>query len=86
MKKNVKNSFVFKSVNLQKLKKYFKKITFFQEKKNKKKKKWPGEKMLLSLFSNIRRTQFDQSSPVHPVSESRGDSLSVTYGNPCVLF
>ena len=24
------------------------------------------------------RLVFDQSSPVHPVSESRGDSLSVT--------
>ena len=30
------------------------------------------EKMLSSQFSNIRRTQFDQSSPVHPVSESSG--------------
>ena len=35
--------------------------------------------MLLSQFSNIRRTQFDQSSPVHPVSESSGGTLSVTY-------
>ena len=35
-------------------------------------------KMLSSQFSNIRRTQFDQSSPVHPVSESRGGPLSVT--------
>ena len=30
------------------------------------------KKMLSSQFSNIRRTRFDQSSPVHPVSESRG--------------
>ena len=27
----------------------------------------------------MRRLVFDQSSPVHPVSESRGGSLSVTY-------
>ena len=31
-------------------------------------------------FSNIRRTGFDQSSPVHPVFESRGGSLSMTGG------
>ena len=36
--------------------------------------------MLSSQFSNIRRTGFDQSSPVHPVSESRGGGLSVTHG------
>ena len=30
------------------------------------------------MFSNIRRMQFDQSSPVHPVSESRGGSLNMT--------
>ena len=29
-------------------------------------------------FSNIGNTQFDQSSPVHPFSESRGSPLSVT--------
>ena len=34
--------------------------------------------MLSILFSNIRRTRFDQSSPVHPVSESMGGTLSVT--------
>ena len=34
--------------------------------------------MLTSQFSNIRRTQFDQSSLVQPVSESRGGSLGVT--------
>ena len=30
------------------------------------------------LFSNIRRTRFDQSSPVQPVSDFRGGSTSVT--------
>ena len=34
--------------------------------------------MLSSYFSNIRRMGFDQSSPVHSVSESRGGGLSVT--------
>ena len=34
--------------------------------------------MLSSQFSNIRRTQFDQSSPVQPVSDFRGGSTSVT--------
>ena len=34
--------------------------------------------LLSSQFSNIRRTRFDQSSPVQPVSESRGGSTSVT--------
>ena len=28
-------------------------------------------KMLLSSFSNVRTTRFDQSSPVHPVLKSR---------------
>ena len=36
--------------------------------------------MLPSKFSNIRRTRFDQSSPVQPVSESRGGPLNVTDG------
>ena len=63
-------------------------IYFFFAKKRKEK------VMLSSHFSNIRRTQFDQSSPVQPVSESRGGTLSVTKngrtderspnGNPCV--
>ena len=35
--------------------------------------------MLSSKFSNIRSTGFDQSSPVQPISEYRGGSLSVTY-------
>ena len=34
--------------------------------------------MLFSQLSNIRRTRFDQSSPVQPVSESRGGPLSMT--------
>ena len=28
----------------------------------------------------MRRLVFDQSSPLHPVSESRGGTLSVTHG------
>ena len=36
------------------------------------------KKMLSFEFSNIKRTRFDQSSPVHPVSESREGTLSVT--------
>ena len=44
----------------------------------------------LSFFLHLRRLVFDQSSQVHPVSESSGGSMSVTYGgrtkhgNPCV--
>ena len=34
--------------------------------------------MLFSQFSNIGRTQFDPSSPIQPVSESRGGSTSLT--------
>ena len=30
------------------------------------------KKMLISYFSNIRRTRFNQSSPVRPISESKG--------------
>ena len=30
------------------------------------------------LDCNLRRLVFDQSSPVHPVSESRGGTLNVT--------
>ena len=36
--------------------------------------------MLSSYFSNIRTMRLDHSSPVHPVSESRGGSMSVTKG------
>ena len=39
-----------------------------------------SKKMPSSKFSNIRRTRFDQSSPVQPVSKSRGGNLSVTDG------
>ena len=35
------------------------------------------KKMLLSQFCHLRRLVFNQSSPVHPVSESRGGGLSV---------
>ena len=35
------------------------------------------KKKLSSQFSNITRTRFKQSSPVQPVSESRGGLLSV---------
>ena len=58
-----KNHFFFK--------KFFLLNFFFCRKKRKK-------KMHSSQFSNIRRTRFDQSSPVQPVSESRGGSTSVT--------
>ena len=34
--------------------------------------------MLFSQFCELRRFVFDQSSPVHPVSEFRGGPLSVT--------
>ena len=36
------------------------------------------KKLLSSQFSNIRNTQFDQSSPVQPASECREGSTSVT--------
>ena len=47
--------------------------------------------MLLSYFCNLRRLVFDQSSPVNPVSESRGRSPErygtkdgeQANGNPC---
>ena len=38
------------------------------------------KKMLFSWFWQLRRLVFNQSSPVHPVSESRGGPLSVTDG------
>ena len=44
----------------------------------KKKKKIQRKKMLSCQLSNIRRTRFDQSSPVNPVSVFRGGKLSVT--------
>ena len=37
----------------------------------------PGEKMLSYKFSNIRRTRFDQSSPVQLVSDPRGGSTNL---------
>ena len=33
---------------------------------------------IYSKFSNINRTQIDQSSPVQPISESREGTLSLT--------
>ena len=36
------------------------------------------KKRLSSYFSNITKTRFDESSPVQPLSESRGGTLSVT--------
>ena len=52
---------------------------FFQEiwGKKKKREKKMAEKMLLCWFCQLRRIVFYQSSPVHPVSESRGGGLSV---------
>ena len=58
-----------------------KKKTYTEKEKN----------ILTSWFSYFRRLVFDQSSPVPPVSEYRGGSLSVMMdrltdkdGNPCV--
>ena len=36
-------------------------------------------KKKISQFCQLRRLVFDQSYPVHPVSESRGGTPSVTY-------
>ena len=63
-----------------------KKSLFFNKKIEEKKCR---KKMLSSQFSNRRRTRFDQSSPVQPVSESRGgfpehDGQSPNGRNPCV--
>ena len=63
---------------------------FLNLKKIKEEKRFHRKKMLSSQFSNIRSTQFDQSSPVQPVSDFRGSSTSVTKdgrtdeGNPRV--
>ena len=38
--------------------------------------------MLFSLFCQFRRLVFDQSSPVHPVSESTRGTMSVTHRRP----
>ena len=39
-----------------------------------------SKKMLFSKFCQFRRLFLDQSSPVHPVSESRGSTMSVADG------
>ena len=46
------------------------------------KKNWKKEeeKMLYSCFCYLRRLVFNQSSPVHSVSESRGGTARVTHG------
>ena len=53
------------------------------------------EFFLSSKFSYLRRLVFNQSAPVHPVSDSRGGPLSMTDigqrtkekdGNSCVLY
>ena len=49
---------------------FFFKYMFFGKKFN---------KMLSSQFCHLRRLVFYQSSPVHPVSEFRAGTLSVTY-------
>ena len=54
---------------------FFSKV-FRERKKNCQKKK--KRKTAIFLVFNIRRTQFDQSTPVQPVSESRGGTLSMT--------
>ena len=48
------------------------------KKKNCSQKKRRRKNAIVLVFY-IRRTGFDQSSPVQPVSESRGGPLSVTY-------
>ena len=73
----------------------YKEITFLAFKSptifRRKLKCWQKKKqqMLSSKFCHLRRLVFDQSPPVHPVSGSKGETLSVThertkYGNPCV--
>ena len=37
------------------------------------------KKLCFPKFCQLRRLVFDQSSPVHPVSELRGGTLSVKY-------
>ena len=75
--KNVKNG--QKSENLKKSQKFQKKSLFFKKKCLFWNKNFAGKnKMLSSQFSNIRRTRFDHSFPVHPVSDFRGGTLSVT--------
>ena len=39
-----------------------------------------AKKMLFSYFSNIRNLVFDQNSPVQPISESKGGTVSVPNG------
>ena len=39
---------------------------------------FPKKNPLFSKFCHLRRLVFDQSSPVHPVFESRGGSVRVT--------
>ena len=87
-----------KSLKLKKsdkIAKNLKKLPFFFFKKSEILREfflWRKEKKtLLSQFSNIKNMRFDQSSPVQPVSESRGGGPSVTEedertkdGNPCV--
>ena len=60
----------------QKSEKSLKKSLFLTNLKIKKK-KW--NKAIILVFQ-LMRLVFGQSSPVHPISESRGDGLSVTHG------
>ena len=70
---------VRKSKNLEKSLKKLKKIIFFAKKsENFENDFFAEKKMLLSYFCQFRRLVFNQRSPVHPVSESRGGSTSVT--------
>ena len=64
-KKTWKKSFLTISKHLF----FEKKIMFFFLPKN-----------VISLFCQLRQLVLDQSSSVHPVSESRGVTLSVTHG------
>ena len=43
-------------------------------------KKYEEKKCRKKCYFQLRRIVLDQSSPVHPVSESRGGGVSVTHG------
>ena len=55
-------------------------------KKYKYRKKEEKKQMMSSYLCYLRRLVFDQSFPVHSVSESTGDTLSVTNGRRTEIF
>ena len=62
-----------------KIRKNLKKSIFFNPNILKEKNLGKKNQMLFSQFCHLRRLVFDQSSPVPPVSESRG-------GGPCLIL